>query len=100
MHAWKRLILLLYIVIAVAGCGGSSDGGAPETVTADTNSGAYQGGLDVCSKTPVEQHALELDVEPTPEAIADAIGFAIAGKRSGADYENGRQGCLYAYANE
>jgi hypothetical protein len=48
----------------------------------------------------VEQHALELDVEATPDAIADALGFAVAGQRAGDDYEDAKQDCLDAYAAE
>jgi hypothetical protein len=80
------------VFLVIAGCGGDSG--------VDTNSDAYQGGFDVCHNTPVDQHALELGVEAEPEAIADAIGFAVAGQRTGSDYEDAKQGCLDAYAED
>jgi len=84
--------LSLAFVLLVAGCG--RDAGV------DTSSGAYQGAFDVCNNTPVKQHSLELGVEATPDAIADAVGLAVAGQRSSNEYEDAKQGCLDAYSEE
>jgi len=90
LTACRRAVAGVLLPVLVVGCGD-----APKTV--DTTSGAYQGAFQVCTNTPVKQHALELGVAADPEAVADAVAFAIAGKRSGRDYENGKQGCLDAY---
>jgi hypothetical protein len=82
----------LFSVLSV-GCGGG-----PGAV--DTTSGAYQGAFQVCTNTPVKQHALELGVKADPDVVADAVAFAIAGERSGSDYKNGKQGCIDAYRAE
>jgi hypothetical protein len=86
-----RSAALLAILALAAACGGADR-------SIDKTSGAYQGAFQVCTNTPLKQHALELSVAAKPEAVADAVAVAIAGTHTGREYENGRQGCLDAYS--
>jgi hypothetical protein len=90
VNGLRTTAVLLAVLALAPACGGSDR-------SIDKSSGSYQGAFQVCTNTPLKQHALELSVAAKPDAVADAVAFAIAGTRTGVEYENGRQGCLDAY---
>ncbi|HSC92236.1 MAG TPA: hypothetical protein VLB86_11330 [Gaiellaceae bacterium] len=110
MQTLPRLAVLVALLLALAGCGGTSGpgsgGGSAET--SDTpavgeqqagqdaaapgakNDPIYIEGGNICVNLPLEQLAAQYGVEATPEAVAEAVGKDY----QGADQEKARQGCL------
>ena len=95
--------VLIATVVLLAGCGGGG-GGATVGDTSDTGggaqSGAYQGGFEICSGGTVEEIASLYGVpESTAEAVAEVIAEAVSGGTQ-EDAADATQGCLDAFAQQ
>ena len=93
---------VLVSAVLLAGCGGgagSATTSGPTTAAGgERQSGAYEGGFEICSGGTVEEIANLYGVsEPKAEAVADVIAEAVSGGTP-ADAANARQGCLDAFA--
>ncbi len=107
VSALRRAFLLastlLVSAVLLAGCGGgggSATTAGPTTATdgGGAQSGAYQGGFEICSGGTVEEIANLYGVaEATAEAVADVIAEAVSGGTP-ADAADAKQGCLDAFA--
>ncbi len=93
----------MLVAVLLAGCGGGGSGGATAGGTSDAGgagaqSGAYQGGFEICSDGTVEEIANLYGVpEGTAEAVAEVIAEAVSGGTP-EDATNATQGCLDAFA--
>lgn len=105
MLAVSRLApALLASAFLLAGCGGGGGAGTAETTIATggggAQSGAYQGGFEICSGGTVEEIASLYGVpENTAEAVAEVIAEAVSGGTP-EDATNATQGCLDAFAQQ
>lgn len=97
--------VLLVAAVLLAGCGGGGGGGgATAGGTSDTGggaqSGAYQGGFEICRGGTVEEIASLYGVpEETAEAVAEVIAEAVSGGTP-EDATDATQGCLDAFAQQ
>ena len=105
MLAVPRLApVLLASAVLLAGCGGgggsATAGGATDTGAGGAQSGAYQGGFEICSGGTVEEIANLYGVpEGTAEAVAEVIAEAVSGGTP-EDATDATQGCLDAFAQQ
>lgn len=104
--AYRFAPVLLASAVLLAGCGGGGGGGATAGGTSDTGgggaqSGAYQGGFEICSGGTVEEIASLYGVpEGTAEAVAEVIAEAVSGGSSPQDATDAMRGCADAFAQQ
>lgn len=93
--------MILVSAVVLAGCGGGATaGGTSDTGGGGAQSGAYQGGFEICSGGTVEEIANLYGVpEGTAEAVAEVIAEAVSGSTP-EDATNATQGCLDAFAQQ
>jgi len=96
--------VLLAAAVLLAGCGGGGGatiaGGTSDTGGGGAQSGAYQGGFEICSGGTVEEIASLYGVpESTAEAVAEVIAEAVSGGTPD-DATDATQGCLDAFAQQ
>ena len=96
--AYRFAPVLLASAVLLAGCGGGGGGGATAGGTSDTGgggaqSGAYQGGFEICSGGTVEEIASLYGV---PEGTAEAV----SGGSSPQDATDAMRGCADAFAQQ
>lgn len=104
----RVLLVVVPVVLVLAGCGGGgAGGGSPSGTGVSTagsagggpgeQTGAYQGGFEICSTGSVEEVAASYGVpETTPDAVADSIAEAVSGGTPAYATE-AKQGCLDAF---